>query len=418
MSVALFLEIKNEYTEHLVDTLTPYLYEGLTCIYKDAVKMANETNSNEKTLMIFQKLLQSINNWNQQRITEETDRIKKMSNTADYLDDLVKSVIKSNIILLTYSNTISNVIGQSFYNGLTTPTFVHRCYTECGKDANNNPYLFFHDIDAMDYKRNQIIINQHIQAGITRAIRKILPLSMILKEYLVNSANIIQEPPRVELLGLPKPAENASIFPPNLAQPTAVDNVHLNGGNQASLTKMDPNLEKEVMKIIKSESVKTEKQKIRDIMNIDKILTSMEPKVAEFDGRGGVSSARRELFSAGPDLQGAGQNLRVTGRKRSDFIVAPHLLEGEEEDNDIINHHLGKSDKKILNINFDEEPTVDNAGPKKSVSATSLSSRGMPGNRSGPRMNPETSERIDPTKVNLIEDYGTQMGGSKRYNKR
>lgn len=395
MSVALFLEIKNEYTEHLVDTLTPYIYEGLTSIYKESVKIAEETKATDKTLMIFQKYLQGISGWNQQKITDETNRIKRSSNTADYLDDLVKAVIKSNIILLTYSNTINNIIGQSFYNILTTETFIHRCYTECGKDAHNNPYLFFHDIDPMDYKRNQIIIHQHIQAGITRAIRKILPLSMILKEYLINSANIIQEPPKVELVG----SNMGSILPPlgiqaeNKILPTKQIESPPIVQNMISENRVDSRLEREVMKMIKTESIKSDKQVIRDIMNMDKILTSMDNKQ--------VDQKIRSI-----------KEPKSNHQKHSDILPIMRL-DGEDKEKDILNHHLGKSDKKILNINIEDEPTVGNDANKKSVSGTSLSGRALP-NRTGPRFSLETSEKMDPAKVKLIEDYGPQNGSMKR----
>jgi hypothetical protein len=398
MNVALFLEIKNEYTEHLVDTLAPYIYEGLTSIYKEAVRLANETNCEGKTLMIFQKLLQSINNWNQIRITEETNRIKQLSNTADYLDDLIKAVIKSNIILLAYSNSISNIIGQTFYNSLTTPTFVHRCYTECGKDAHNNPYLFFHDIDPMDYKRNQIIIHQHVQAGITRAVRKILPISMILKEYLLNSINIIQEPAKVELLGVQN-----NVIENVVPQMETVPKQMIGEIKPQSENKLDSKLEQEVLKIINSESTRSEKQKIQAIMNIDKILTSMEPNKPNEMGTKN-SSSKKELSNS--------------FRRNPEFLIAPHLMEQEENDyGELANTRLAQSDRNIININLDNEPSIHSNSLKKSISGTTLTGRGMPG-KTGPRMNPETSERIDPTKVNLIEDYGSQIGGLKKNTRR
>lgn len=393
MSVALFLEIKNEYTEHLVDTLAPYIYEGLTSIYKRAVGVAEESNANDKILMIFQKLLQEISIWNQVKINEETNRIKRCSNTADYLDDLVKAVIKSNIILLTYSNTISNVIAQSFYNNVTTTTFIHRCYMECGKDAHNNPYLFFHDIEPMDFKRNQILIQQHIQSGITRAIRKILPLSMILKEYLANSANIIQEPPKVELLGSQNLADRGSILPPLGGPPATLPTQSVIASKMATESKIDPNLEKEVMKIIKSESTKSDKQVIREIMNMDKILTSLDRPKAE-------------------------QSVKVpeqkSNRKKLSEILAYAPM--ESGNNDVLNKRLGTSDKKVLNINFDDEPSAENSANKQSVSGTTLSNRAMP-NKNAPRMSLETSERMDPSKVKLIEDYGPSNDISKRPSK-
>lgn len=356
MNVPLFLEIKNEYTEHLVDVLTPYIYEGLTSIYKHASRIAEETNKQGSTLMIFQKLLQGIDAWNQNKIDEETNRIKQASNTSDYLDDLVKAVIKSNIILLTYSNTISNLVAQSFYNSFRTATFIHRCYTECGKDAHNKPYLFYYDPEEpMEYKRNQVIIHQQIETGIVRAIRKILPISIILKEYLVNSINIINEPAKIELM--------------NEEPKLSYDQMPV----------VDPQLEKEVMKIIKSESVKSDKQKIQAIMNIDKLITSMEP----------VQPAEINISEKKP-----------LSTKKSDILIAPLLME-KEEDHNLIPMELNRSEKNLLNMNFDKEPTIE--GTNRTVQCTTLTGMRIPS-----RYNPLTSERIDPSNIDLIEDYGSK----------
>ena len=389
MNVALFLEIKNEYTEHLTDTLTPYIYEGLSSIYKEAVKAAEESKRPEKTLLIFQRLLQYVSDWSQIKIEEETNRIKKDSNTAEYLDKLVKAIIKSNIILLSYSNTVSNNIAQTFYNNLTTPTFIHRCYTECAKDAHNNPYLFYHDINPMDLKRNQIIVQQHIQSGITRAVRKILPISMILEEYLNNSVNIIYEPAK-EQLGLPcnqanpaDPMAQADIF--GKQPPTMQPKLPSDKNNDAKK-------EKEILQRIKSDT-KTDKDRIQDIMNMDKILSNIQPtKPAELSAR---SSASRKVLSS------------ITKQRATLPVVAPYLA--EDDDNDIVNVHLNRSDEKILNIDFDKEQTVD-ANSKKTVTTTTLSDNPGTKNMNAKRMYVETSERMDPNKIKLIEVYGSHPG--------
>lgn len=424
MNVALFLEIKNEYTEHLVDTITPYIYEGLTSIYKSAVRLAEETNREGSVLIIFQKLLQQIDGWNQIRIIEETNRIKQMSNTSEYLDDLVKAVIKSNIILLAYSNSISNLVGQSFYNSLTTATFIHRCYTECGKDAHNNPYLFFYDRDfPMEYKRNQLIIHQHIEAGIAKAIRKILPISMILKEYLVNSINIINEPPKVELVG------NSHGMAPSQPFVKMSEN---RGDILAPDQLIDPKLEKAVMSIIKSDSVKSDKQKIQAIMNMDKLISSMEPKQTAYPNSTKQSKTRSNKSPAGPNIdidfgsdeidmnphmnQHSNQHLnqhlnrRNISAKKSEFQIDPFLMERNDMEDDPIRIDLNESERKLLNINFDKEPTVDHNG--HSVPATSLS-----GLRAPNRFAIMTSERVDPSKIEFIEDYGSHRGGSRRKKK-
>lgn len=402
MNVSFFLEMKEEYTQHLIDTLAPYIYEGLTSIYKEAVKVANDSGCEEKILITFQKCLQAIGKWNQLIIAEETNRIKQLSNTADYLDDLVKAVIKSNIILLTFSNNISNIVAQTFYNSFTTQTFIHRCYAECGKDAHNYPYLFYHDVNPMDFKRNQIVIQQNIQSGITRAIRKVLPISLILKEYLVNSINIIQEPPKVELIGAhTNPANPLHPLEANMGVPNFSGQVHF-----SDKQKMDPQLEKDVMELIKSEGTKSNKDKIQALMHMEKFITSIEAPENK------ISSSKKSPSGK-----------RIIDRRHSDLMVAPHLIDNESDDRndiDMDNFGLGNSDKNILNINIDEEETVEGNTANKSVSGTSLSSRAYPG-KSGPRMNPETSERIDPSKVRPIEEYGShsmQMGGNRNRQRR
>ena len=405
MNVAIFLEIKNEYTEHLVETLTPYIYEGLTSIYREAVKIADDTNNKDKTLLIFQKLLQSIDIWNQVRINEETNRIKQLSNTADYLDDLVKAVIKSNIILLTYSNNVSNIIGQSFYNTFATSSFIHRCYTECGKDSHNNPYLFFHDIDPMDYKRNQIIIQQHIQSGITRAVRKILPISMILKEYLINSINIIQEPPKIELLGT-----NGKVLEPtnpqlnNAATQLALPNI--------SDKKIDEKMEKAIVKAIKTENNKTDQQKVQTIMEIDKLMGNIKPTkpiVQNSKSSSTKSSITKRLPALKPQND-VSESIPAGTKILSKNNIDNDDDDDEDDDND---NEDASTDENIMNLKFDEESTVNDSSNKKSLSNTTMSNRGMP-KKNANKINLETSERVDPNKINLIEDYGMRGGTKKK----
>jgi len=240
-NINLFLKIKEEFTEHLIDTLTPHIYEGLSSIYKCAVNVAKKSNANDKILLIFQKMLESIKSWNQMQIDEETQRIKEASNTKEYLDELIRAVIKSNIILLTCSNNLNNIIGSTFYQNFTTARFIHVCYIECAKDAHNNPYLFYHDVAPMDLKRNQIIVQQNIQNGIIRAIRKVLPIASILKEYLANTISIIPE----------LPAEDKK-------------------GNQMQVGQ-------KALKLIHTEDIKTEQQKIQEMINLDKIIANMAP---------------------------------------------------------------------------------------------------------------------------------------------
>lgn len=402
MNVALFLEIKSEYTQHLVDTLTPYIHEGLNKIYKEAADTARKAESQNKTLLIFQKYLYDVNNWNQIQIDEETKRIKQLNGSTYELDDLVKVVIKSHIILLTYSNNISNVIAQTFYDNFSTSTLIHRCYTECAKDAHNNPYLFYHDVDPLDYKRNQIIIQQNIQAAIPRAIRKVLPFSLIMKEFLINSVNIINEPVKtqIEFVKSSSGQENKPNDASFLSQPPI--------NPILSEKKLDPKLEKEVMQIIKSEQPKSDKDRIKQIMNIDKIISGVEQaKKSE------KQTIQNQLYNTGsknyfsprkiptvPQLLPLSsgnkpsyvQKSMISEKIDKKIIVAPNLEE-DRTDNDIINSKLDKSEKMFVNTKFDDEPTETQTNPR-TLSITTLSN------------GPGSMGKIDPNRVKLIEDYG------------
>jgi len=178
MNVSSSLEIKEEVTEHLINILTPFLYEGINSIYKEAEKMAIEG----KTLIIFQKLLQLVGKWDQTAIDKETDHIKQASGMATYLDALTKAVIKSNIAVLLPSVTIE----RSYYNSVTASSLIHKCYIECAKDAHNDPHLF------LQYNVISEEIRQNIRHGITRSIIKMLPISYILDRYIQNNVTETQ----------------------------------------------------------------------------------------------------------------------------------------------------------------------------------------------------------------------------------
>ena len=248
MEQQLFIEIKNGYTDHLVDIMTPLIFEGLQSIYESAVVETKTRNKTDRVLMVFQDLLQDINGWNQEKIEKETTRIKYSSNALDYFDDLVRAVVKCNIILYSYSDTISSTVLETFYNNFQTSTFIHRCYSECGKEAHTLPYLFYHEAEPIEIKRNHVMMTMKIKEGIHRAARKVLPFQILLKEFLINTVNLFPRP------------KVSSI-------------------KQASDIRND----REVMKLIQSEQAKTEGEKIVEMIQLDKILASIRPENNSLD---------------------------------------------------------------------------------------------------------------------------------------
>lgn len=189
------VEIRNEYMVFIINILTPMIYEGIYKLYNQAVetdklykeqenKMANIKNPG--ILKIFQCFLKDIQNLNDASIKEETNRIRENSKCSEYFNDLIKAVIKSNIVLLTYnaSDKKCMLIEEKFHDSINIELFIHTCYIESGRVFFNNPELFWHEYPTIEIKKNQRECFHLIQDAIKEAIRKMLPMKRILQEYL------------------------------------------------------------------------------------------------------------------------------------------------------------------------------------------------------------------------------------------
>ena len=182
------IEIKKEYTIQLINMLTPFIYEGINSIYLQVKGTAN----NGEELKMFQGFLSKIPAWNETLLSEEASRIKKANEkNADIMDDLIKAVIQSNILLLT-STDLSNKqkVLKEFNINLNYEKFIHNIYIEVAKVFYNYPFLFYHKMPALEYKKNQLKAHKLIKEAIEEAIRKMLPLQLILKKYLGTMTDV------------------------------------------------------------------------------------------------------------------------------------------------------------------------------------------------------------------------------------
>ena len=409
MNVTFFLETKNEYTEHLVDTLTPFIYEGLSSFYNEAVTVTEESGVKNKVLIVFQKLLQTIEEWNKLKIDEETNRIKQNSGTAEILDDLVKAVIKANIILLTYSNNVSTVIAQTFYNNFETSLLVHRCYIECAKDAHNNPFLFYHDVEPMEQKRNQMLIEKNIQSAIIRGIRKILPISLILKEYLANSVNIIYEPPKVELVG-----ESRDLL--MIAGPVPLNPVEPQPALPVSPP--EPGLENKVMGLVNKDIGKSDRDRVKALMQLEKALNSIENSnrcsVKKSDKKPNAAAnpdKKSDQMKGGKkDESKSPEKDKRDQRDQKDKHKHNRLLDSDKKKYSP-NKNLNKSDRAVIDIQVgsaSESESASSSGDSRTQSVTSMSEKHNV--KDVKRRRDESSEQSDsskPKRRSYIEEYGT-----------
>lgn len=183
MSVGInfMLEKKQMYMKTLYNCLAPMIYEGLTSIY-DIVKDKPDELKN------FQILLRDIPTWTHEIINEETDRILKESECT-YLLDLLKAIVKTMIIIMASEDdnlSENNIKLKPLIEkvNIDINKFIHNCYIECAKKIDENPVLFYHKLDHIIIKNNQREIKTIILDSINDCIQKLLPVDIILKEYL------------------------------------------------------------------------------------------------------------------------------------------------------------------------------------------------------------------------------------------
>lgn len=190
------VDIKNEYTTYLTDILVPLIYEGIQSIYNHALETRNKLEMTSKSnsskspnvMKIFQTSLKGVPTLSASAIETEAKRIKEFSRCSEWFDDLVKAVIKSYIILLTYnaSGKTCKLVGEKHHEKINVNEFIHKCYIECSIIFFNHPELFWteHNKETMQTCKN--IAYKLIRQSITDAIHKMLPIKLILQEYLNN----------------------------------------------------------------------------------------------------------------------------------------------------------------------------------------------------------------------------------------
>jgi hypothetical protein len=190
-SIAVLVDAKEEYTKQLISVLKSCIYQGIKSIYLDAKDICNQDNTPEKVLMVFQDLLSRIPKWSQDIINKEFERIVSISK-CDYIEDLLKVIYVSHIKVLTivHSAQKNKKLSLKVPNG---GHFIHLCYIECAREFWKDPYLFSEIANKYELQKNMRDSETMISECIAETIRKQLPVRHILKEFLNEPDEEIEE---------------------------------------------------------------------------------------------------------------------------------------------------------------------------------------------------------------------------------
>ena len=181
--ISVYGEAKGEYTRQLCVFLVPCLESYFLGLLEEA-KLLSPNPS--KVLWHFQTLLQSIPDWNQDKVTKETELIQKDCK-CDYLEELLTAVfiahtkVLSAIRLTTKQKKLQITIPKIEH-------FLHRVLSDSARALWVNAYLFA-DTNSIDKQKNLRQVATLLQDSVLQGIRGLLPVKSILREYLQDDSD-------------------------------------------------------------------------------------------------------------------------------------------------------------------------------------------------------------------------------------
>ena len=207
-NISSLAESKNEWCARLVNALAPAVIEGVRSIFKEADDLCKKEDQEDKYLMTFQTYLSRIPKWNEEIIKAERERIEERSRCG-YLEDLITCVHVVQLKALTCVR-----VGQKQKPvDLSVPSanaFVHKVYTLTARRLYTSVYLFEKDVAPLEKQKLNRELEVMVKECIMNAIRDSVPVEKILKAYVSQTEEVVNE----EGDGPPLPPASAPLPPP------------------------------------------------------------------------------------------------------------------------------------------------------------------------------------------------------------
>tara|TARA_Y100000741_G_scaffold207720_1_gene158095 strand:+ start:343 stop:1395 length:1053 start_codon:yes stop_codon:yes gene_type:complete len=191
LNISSLSEAKGEYSVRLVNILTPYILEGVKSIFDSAKKLCIQNDEYDKYLMTFQNLLARVVNWNDSLISEECKRVVNKSQ-CNYIPELISCVHITQVKILT-SVKLGNACKKISIEVPTINKFLHNVYIKVARKIYSNVYLFEENILPLTYQKYMRECELIIQQSILDVIRDGLPVESILRSYLNDIEEDVEE---------------------------------------------------------------------------------------------------------------------------------------------------------------------------------------------------------------------------------
>ena len=206
------VEAKREYLGQLSHLMCPVMIETFDKIFEEAYTMSK----GRKVLIMFQKLLKEVPNWNEGMSKQHTDNI---ANRCAWFNDLLAAVFVSCVKILS-SVRLGKDNKKISLKLPTNETFIQTCYNNIAKDIYKDPYIF---TDSQNEHARDEKLFQRFSVVIEASVRELIPVQQILQTYMNNESEDIdvggeaedtEDPEFVDEYQEPEPTVEPEMGPP------------------------------------------------------------------------------------------------------------------------------------------------------------------------------------------------------------
>jgi hypothetical protein len=209
--LSVYSDARTEYTKQLCVFLVPAYFQ----FFVDLLEKAKQAMVNEpkRALWQFQTYLNDIHDWNMERVRHEIQHIHTNCG-CDYMEDLLTAVFIAHTKVLTAIRLSSNNKKVEI-NIPKVDHFLFKVLCETSKLLWSSTYLFRDGIPGIEKQQNYRTIETILNEGILQAVRSLVPVKSILKDFVSQDTKEdsdeedVQEEKKEELA-----------VPPEIALPT------------------------------------------------------------------------------------------------------------------------------------------------------------------------------------------------------
>lgn len=181
--LSVYSDARAEYTKQLCAFLVPAYFQ----FYIDLLEKAKQIMMSEpkRVLWQFQNYLNDIHDWNNEKVNNEV-HILLINSGCDYLEDLLTAVFIAHTKVLTAIRLNKN----NKKIDIKIPKvehFLFKALCETSKILWSSTYLFREGIPGIEKQQNYRVIEGLLNEGIVQAVRSLVPVKTILKDFMYGS---------------------------------------------------------------------------------------------------------------------------------------------------------------------------------------------------------------------------------------